>query len=192
MAEEEELVDLLAGEEGEEVEWMNNPLYESPAMSEEALDREAVSNFKEENLSTRKKFARWAVKGGKAGWKGIKAGRQGLKALGEVIAPVLGIAMLYEMINKHADHAEKTGKRVTLSAAIDGAKQTLVDKHDETVIKPAKDFMAGDSWPKFKKDDPEGAAKVEAIVLEPGVIYWSLVGDDIMEKMAEMPIYTPV
>ncbi len=145
--------------------------------AEAEVEREAISEFRAEALSSREKFTSWIVKG--------------VKGVNTLVSLSVGIVALYNMFSRAADQSEQTGQRISLSSAIDGAKQVLADKHNETVIEPIKKYMETSDFSDLKEKNPTEAKKIEALVDEPGNIYWAVNADDIMAKMAEMPMYTP-
>jgi len=98
-------------------------------------------------------------------------------------------AILYPLIKNHFDKAEETGKRVKLSDAIAGAKKILVDNYDKTIHDVAvKTKNDPNKWDKLDKDTQK---KLESQIAMTGDVYWSTIGEEIMEKLAEMPIYDP-
>lgn len=96
------------------------------SLSEEGIEEAAVTSWSNKVLTSAKTFKDWVIKG------------LASPAVANLIMLGTGLVMLYELMSAHANQAQATGKRIALSSAIDGVKKTLVDKHDSTILAPAK------------------------------------------------------
>tara|TARA_R110002110_G_scaffold184211_1_gene390928 strand:+ start:3963 stop:4532 length:570 start_codon:yes stop_codon:yes gene_type:complete len=102
-------------------------------------------------------------------------------------ASMVGI-MLYTLIANSIKHAQNGGKRISLKAAIEGAKKTLVDEHDKTVVAIAQAIKDGPTWDSMSDTDKK---VVEEAIAESGEVFWLKHADDIMTSLAQTPIYDP-
>ena len=103
-------------------------------------------------------------------------------------AAMIGI-MLYPLISRAVKGTQASGKRIKLSAAIDGAKATLVADYDKTIKAPAEKIKNNAVlWSKLL---PEHRKEVIETIALTGEDFWALNGADIMKAYALMPIYDP-
>lgn len=142
--------------------------------AEAEADEEAVQSFKSKALANAKSL-------GKSFCKGV--------TLQNVLLLAGAGVMIYDLVEKHADKALQGGKKVKLSNAIDGVRTILVDKNNKTIVEPAKKIKSDKKvWDALSSEQQK---MIEGSISMTGNLYWISVGEDIMGKMAEMPIYDP-
>jgi hypothetical protein len=146
-------------------------------VSEEEIDQEEVATFKDKALKTASSFKDWVV--GKV--KGM--------SIADIVMLGTGILLVYQIVDKHAQVAEKGSQKIKLSSAIDGTRATLVNKYNETIHAVAQ--KTKDNTDLWNKLSPEHQKVIQEEIDMDGDTYWLLNGETLMEKLAEMPIYDP-
>ncbi|MGA0560167.1 hypothetical protein ACO2Q8_26125 [Larkinella sp. VNQ87] len=172
--EEEVLEDVLTDEDAMSVA---SDVESESTLSEEEVDQEEVASFKEKALQTASKFKDYVLDKVKS------------LTIEKVVMLGTGILLVYQLIEKHAEVADKGGKKVKLSAAIDGTRSVLVDKYEDTVRSVA--IQTKNNTDLWNSLSPDIQKTIEAEIAMTGDIYWLTIAQDIMEQLAEMPIYDP-